>query len=695
MIVCALLTAVIGTVAAAQDDAEWERDVDALAPGDETATSLVVDALTRLPIPGARLTWYAEVEGLRAPALGTAISNAYGMATLDWEALATWNADGHFVVTAEGYAARHEYGQYPPDAFELVRGRDVGGRLVDMLGRPVADADIEVFLGCGHGPILDFVQTDADGDFTVRGQDADEAQLWVEAPGTQADYLDLSDGVGLGAGVRTFLVAPGGTAEGTVVDAAGRPIEGVFVRSFQAHRGPVGMTDRRGHFHLVGVEDDSSLYMEHPQAVNGWAILDGDGWRSGTPLQVTLTPWGFAEDDEDTVPVLARVLGTADTDALDYEIVVVRDGDGRAYAAAEDDDSPRGVLRLDLPPGLYVPQAAYAFGPVEIDPTPFDVRSGRPLRVTFNAQPRARLAVSGAIPDDAAAYVAVEGTAALGVAPFLDDEDSQHVPRSGPLVVAVEWLGRVFFFPAGETIEGVRTARVDLPAPHLLQLPPGVHGQLELLRDEDACEIETTDDGLITYASGDLELRIDTGDAFLRVPVSLPAEPGERIAIDVAPQAVERTLRVIPPEGTGDWMDIWITPLRGGGYPTHGAGRGVLRAPVTGPAWVRVERPDHVVWTRRVDGPGDVVVTWGAASLSFDVVDDGGDAVDVTALVDGIAVPQRDADDSSVLHVRGLTPGPHTVLLLPRDDDAFYAKEIRVVLDAGEERRRRVRLTLR
>ena len=89
----------------------------------------------------------------------------------------------------------------------------------------------------------------------MSGQDLDEALLWVEHPGTRADYLELSDAVGLGAGERVLLLQPGVIAEGVIEDSAGRPLEGVEVRSYQCHRGPVGLTDRRGRFRLVGVEE--------------------------------------------------------------------------------------------------------------------------------------------------------------------------------------------------------------------------------------------------------------------------------------------------------------------------------------------------------------------------------------------------------------------------------------------------------
>jgi hypothetical protein len=677
--------------AVSQEAAEWERDVDAVAPGEDTATTLIVDELTREPIPGARITWYAEMEGLRAPALGTAVANAYGMATLDWTELATWDADGHFLVTAEGYAAAHEFGKFPPEEVEMVRGRDVTARVVDLLGRPVADADVEVFLGCGHGPILDFVQTDADGRVTVSGQDADEAQLWAEAPGTAADYLPLDDADGLGSGERVLLLAPGGIAEGVVLDSAGRPLEGVEVRSFQRHRGPVGMTDRRGRFRLVGVEDEASLYFGHPHAVEGWAILEGDRWRSGVPLRLHLTPWGFATPTQDRARVVLRARGP-DGRVLDApEISLLGDADGVVYHA--DEEEPSGVLRFDVPPGLYVPVPSYRFAAWDVEPTPVNATAATPP-VTLRATPRPQLRVEGTLPDGAHARVGVEGAEGSSLDAFLGEE-AERIPADGPVVVAVTWLGRAWFFPAGPEEAGARTVRIDVPQPNLLRLPEDLRGEFELLHDGVACEIESVDEGFVTFATGELVLRVDTGESLLAIPVALPA--GERSTVDVGiPESgTDRLLRVIPPDGTSAWMDVTVTEESGGsGYGMSTQVDGPLEIPVNGPAWVRVERDDHVVWQRRVEGAGDVRFAWGDAAMTFRVVDDGGDNVQVTVLVDGVVVPQRDPDDWSIVRVLGLEPGPHTILLLPRDD-VFLAKELRVVLQPGETRRKRVRLTER
>ena len=75
--------------------------------------------------------------------------------------------------------------------------------------------------------------------------------------------------------------------------------------------------------------------------------------------------------------------------------------------------------------------------------------------------------------------------------------------------------------------------------------------------------------------------------------------------------------------------------------------------------------------------------------MSLRVTDDEGDYVQVSVLVDGRLVPPRAADDVTLVRVLGLEPGPHTVLVLPHDD-AFLAREMRVVLRAGETRRRRL-----
>lgn len=690
----ALLLAV--SPSAGQEAGESERDVAALAPGQETATTLIVDALTRMPVPGARITWYAETEGLRAPALGTAVAGVHGLASLDWTELATWDADGHFLVTADGYAAAHAYGKFPPAEMELQRGRDVTARVVDTLGRPVADADVEVFLGCGHGPVLDFVTTDADGRFTVRGQDVGAAQLWVETPGVAADYLRLDGADGLGEGERVLLLEPGGVAEGVILDSAGRPLEGVEVRSYQRHRGPVGMTDRRGRFRLVGVEDDASLYVSHPFAIQGWAILDGDRWRPGVPMRLRLTPWGFATETQEIVRVDVRVVGP-DGRVLDMDVALLRDADGLAYDAERTERE--GVLTFEVPPGIYIPAAADRFDPYEIEPTPIEARAGARLAVSLRAdEALVGLRVVGAIPEDAATHVSVPGAPAPPLAELLGAEDGaveRTVPRDGPLVVTVEWLGRTWFFAAGPEREGVREVRVDLPPPRRILLPEALHGDVRLHASGVPCRFEATDDGtLLTFATGALVLEVDTGDARWHVPVTIPAEEGAEVPVVMPPGGHPRTIRIVPPEGFDQWATIAVTTADGGGSVRYAIVDGPVEVPFHGPSWIRIECDDHAVWQTKVEEPGDVPFAWGDASLSFHVVDDGGDHVQTTVLVDGVVVPQRDPDDFSVVRVLGLRPGAHTVLLLPRDD-AFFAKELHLELAPQEARRLRVELTLR
>jgi len=351
-----------------------------------------------------------------------------------------------------------------------------------------------------------------------------------------------------------------------------------------------------------------------------------------------------------------------------------------------------------VPPGIYVPATANPLDPVAYEPLPIEARAGERVRVTLRGGPAlCTLRVGGAIPEGATTRVAIEGAMLPALDELLGDdagEPVRSVPRQGPLVVSVEHLGRTWFFPAGPETEGFREARVEIPPPHHLRVPDAIHGELRLLHDGLPCIAEETPDGLRTYASGDVVLFAETADARYRIPLTLPGESGDPIDLAVPEADPLRTVRVIPPEGVDEWMSVHVAPESGGGWSVHARIDGPVERPLDGPAWVRVERDDHVVWTAHVDGPGDVRVAWGDASLSFHVVDDGGDHVEVTVLVDGVVVPQRDADDFSVLRVLGLQPGAHTVLLLPKDD-WFLAKEMRVVLAPGETRRKRVTLTPR
>ncbi len=709
----AVATLLVGSLAMAQDrpvtppnaardadvakNGESSRDVAALAPGEDTATTLVVDALSREPISGALLTWYAEREGLRAPALGTARSDRYGLASLDWTTVATWDADSHYVVEADGYAPAYGWGEFPPARTELVRATPVRTRIVDLLGRPVAATDVEVFMGAGHGPTVEMLRTDADGRLTVEGHDPHATRLWLENPTIEADYLEMDAARRLGARVQDLTLAPGGVAEGTVSDPAGRPLEGVEVRSYQRHRGPVGLTDRAGHFELRGVAAEATLFFMHPNANDGWTTLDGGAWRAGTPLSVTLAPWGFAWNDPEPVRVAIRVLDESGQAVEEPEVVLVSESDGRVFHqdwAAK--GSSRGVCQFDVPPGLYVTQSTSPFGAFSVAPLPIDIRRGAPNRVTLRARSQARLVLDGDLPDGLDLSLAIEGAAGGAVDTFLGDDREAFVPTDGDVTLGATYLGRTFFFAAGPTEGGERRVHVALARPHVIHVPADAGAQYVLRHNGVACAMSTDGAELRTYAAGDLELSVTSGEVIRRIAISLPETEARELGLtaeDLAAAPTVGMVRVRLPPSLGKYIGVEFVLDDGTRRGIWGGGD-TIEERVTGGGWVHVTRSDHVTWSHRFEGPKDVRVEWGDAALTLRVVDADGAFAHVTVVVDGHVATARDADEVDLIRVLGLQPGPHAILILPHDETLF-AKELRVVLAEATTRREDVTLKTR
>ena len=231
----------------------------------------VVDAAGQ-PVAGARLKLYetqAEYPGQRTAEGQTDADGRFRLRTR-----AGYNG---LDVRADGYASmnRHQYARIGPNRnwdFELVPALTVSGRVVDTAGRPVpdrfvgfspmrlrrpAEGDSALF---GYG--LPSEPTDAEGRFTVAGLAPCMHQIEVRSK--EGDFqqnpvnrrrLDLASGRAPESLELVVRPADDFAIAGRVTDAAGRPLEHVWVDTYI----PSGShwtdwTDKQGAFRLRGLD---------------------------------------------------------------------------------------------------------------------------------------------------------------------------------------------------------------------------------------------------------------------------------------------------------------------------------------------------------------------------------------------------------------------------------------------------------
>jgi hypothetical protein len=264
----------------------------------------------------------------------------------------------------------------------------------------------------------------------------------------------------------------------------------------------------------------------------------------------------------------------------------------------------------------------------------------------------------------------------------------------------VEQDDGVWFFPVGPAKDGVRSVVLDIPAPRVLRVPDlGEWAGVALLDGPMTRTLRETDDGLATWATGDLVLRFvreQTGlvdGPALDVAVRIPAEGTDPIDVDVpageARAAIDVVLRAESPrdetwEATfravdADGLDV----ARGDVTPSSPA-----RFPFRAGTAVRIERDGWATLRAALDGPGERVLRWGDAAVSITAKDEDGEPAKFTLLLDG-QTESSPEDPESPLVLRGLAAGPVELVLLPNDED-FRAKEMRLVLRPGETRKREI-----
>lgn len=321
--------------AAARGQAPQITRTPAIYPVDEVTVhgaeawhaARIVDGFTGAPIAGAEVLFTGESSH---PLRGD----------LWWHARAVADADGFVRHPAERDAGGHMqnwliavrapgYGpvvgvrrSLPGLVVALPTGQALPVRVRDWRGSPVADVLVGLCHGCGHTSDFASARTDATGLATLRDVNLQNgiADLYAEHPALELGYEPVDHFPG--EATFDWILEPGVTSVGVVVDPAGQPVAGAFVGTHDVHRGPWTRTGADGSFQLCGAADANDLFVHVGERE---LIFERP---AGSPLRLQLP-----EPNGEKVEIvnLPRATPPADAQAI---VFVVEDENGHSVADA-------------------------------------------------------------------------------------------------------------------------------------------------------------------------------------------------------------------------------------------------------------------------------------------------------------------------------------------------------------------------
>ena len=670
----AVLQAADGDVApynALLPNSEWnESDPEILFH-----SARVVDARTGRPIAGAKLTGYNEA-GPRdlenSIRVCEAATNSDGIA---WMKTPGPMIAHHWLVQATGYAPAYSAGFQPNTVFRLVRGVEIVGQLVDVLGAPLANLELALFCGGTHGPVYETVRTDARGFVRLPRVDIESSvQVWAAPARGLAHAFDPWQVAEATARGRPYAFQPSRTVRGRVVDAAGDPLPDAVVRRYRSNspktndawtkymRGPSARTDEEGWFVLPGISGR--------QSTEGLVVFAADGQRVFRQVPRTRQPnLRIVMDDVRSVREKAAkgllVLRATDAEGGSLprfpQILAVRDDGIETGLAA----TPG--FENDLLPGRWhiTPTETFAGATFEA----FDVRvvSGKTVRrdVVVRQQPRTALAGVEIPIDSLGSYAIATAWEQTHENVLRLMEGQVSIPRGEAVVLCREGERHAF----APEHAGRRVVRVGKPVANVIELR--APGELEAVWVErDGIEVDEPDvEGNIvrTRCVGRAMLVADDGTRRWHVPVDLPAR-GARIVVDLSALPIQ-------PKPRGPVALTWRLP--DGSVPeglqvvTVDAKGEEIESISGATSPEELEAPSHV----RLSGtglqpiefdvtPGAHEVVWGPQTLELETFAPDGKRVHAVVLVDGAL---HRVYDNQPFRLRGLVAGRHRVVVTPLD----------------------------
>jgi hypothetical protein len=459
------LLATIGVEGHAGEEEAVGRPYPWHADNDTIFLRRIVHAATGRPVANAEVRLYAEVPHPLAdfgrPSATTRSDDAgwarIQRSDLDTTSVATYGEPNWAYVEAPELTPVDERGSplvtddpdlplYPATTLRLA--------LVDPLNRPVADALVGWFLGCGHTPDARQARTDPSGVATLPGVGLrSEGRLWPVAEGLESRYVgDFAWAPWQRARTARLDWAP--VVEGRVLRADGEPAIGVGVGANQCHRGPWARTDAQGRFRVLGLDaSGTSLTVEAAEYPVGpksplepWQVLSVDRPPPGFPLVVRLPAEGVEHKAPASVArLVVRILHDRwpPGPKASVHVVAVRREDGwiaEDWIGGEGDEAPRDIVSLDVPAGAYEVIASARRGrgvSFSRASASVEARAGSvPVVVSLPAPRLLRLVVPPAA--DLVCTLTTEGESERFAIDPESGSDDLWVPATGPLYLRVE-----------------------------------------------------------------------------------------------------------------------------------------------------------------------------------------------------------------------------------------------------------------
>jgi len=342
-------------------------------------------------------------------------------------------------------------GRDPNIAIVLSDPGVLGGRVVDVAGAPVADAQVEiavmVVLKGGQPHIMVWQayesllrrRSDAQGNFRFDRIPADASAEFIvrkAGMGMAGTFKASYDGQGplqFAAGREDIVIALAaeGRIEGLVVDkSTGRPVRGVQITAAQGEMHPF-----QG-LHPIASQEDGTFAFDS-LAPGKYTVSLASGRRvsspwSAQPVEVDVRAGGTARDVKvELVPLVAvEVLVTDSIDNVPIagaNIGLYDVSSSRDYWA---NTNAEGIASFRLPPGEYsVKNLFHSDFPTQHNLATFKVQGGETIRVPVKAQGANK--VAGVVRDDQGRPVS---GARIKVCPsnssiVVSDENGRYVAR--------------------------------------------------------------------------------------------------------------------------------------------------------------------------------------------------------------------------------------------------------------------------
>ncbi len=668
-------------------DGECVRAYEGELPGAEPVgvkAVLVLDGRSGRPLVGAEVSVFGEPgRGYRDEPFTSGTTDAHGLTAVLSASREQW------VVRRNGFAPQSLLTTGPDGPVVLFPGAGARARVVDPFGDPLVDADVQLFLGCGHSPAVHRARTDSEGRFAF--PDAEpraRGMLWLVGRGIASEYVGHE--VLWAAGLRepTIVTKPGVDIRGVVTNADGSPCSGWYVASEEPYRGPVVATAPDGSFELPTFDPEEELLLESPGGrMHG--TLRQPLAHAPALLRIVAPTHGDESVEGQSmrraVPFPVRVVDARGA-AVRSGVRLVHTVTGFVFAGdplAEPVDGATSIVHA--PEGRYVLLVGGPFTPYAAEPVEVDVHRDAEAAFVVAAQAQPTLDVE--LPVDApevAMRLVVDGAALdvsdSGDAPF-------HLPRSARAALQVwhekrsqvnESVSLMRVFEVGPERGGRRGVRVDWPRPHLVRLtglgdvdaveaeagPVAIDGRLVAATDGRAFVFRT-------YAEGTLRLTLrDRDGRVARAEVELDGDPDVDLIRRVEWTPAERAeLALRLPLGTpAARVVVWdggsnLGPGSAWTAKLDGEPVILLDPDVRPPALAQLDVRGWAPRSVAITAPERRDVTWGDATLVLDVTTSRGERPEVVVVMDGCTVTRRDGR----VELRGIDAGKLTILVGAKD----------------------------